>query len=52
MGRYDIITICEAPDEKVMTKVLLTIGSQGMVSTETLSALSAEEVKGIIQVIP
>jgi len=52
MGRYDIIAICEAPDEKVMTKVLLTIGSQGMVSTETLSALSAEEVEGIIRVIP
>ncbi len=52
MGRYDIIAICEAPDEKVMTRVLLAIGSQGMVSTETLSALSAKEVAAIVQVIP
>lgn len=52
MGRYDIVAICEAPDEKIMTKVLLTIGSRGMMSTETLSALSAEQVADIIQIIP
>jgi len=38
MGRYDIVTISEAPDDAVAAKIALTIGSAGNVTTETLRA--------------
>jgi uncharacterized protein with GYD domain len=52
MGRYDFVAICEAPDEEAMTKSLLTIGSGGAVSTETLTAISAEKGAEIIKSLP
>ena len=39
MGRYDIVTISEAPDDMAAAKVALAVGSAGNVSTETLRAL-------------
>ena len=52
MGRYDFVAIVEAPDEEAMTKSLLTIGSGGAVSTETLTAISAEKGAEIIKSLP
>jgi uncharacterized protein with GYD domain len=52
MGRYDFVAIFEAPDEEAMTKTLLTIGSAGAVSTETLTAISAEKGAEIIKSLP
>ena len=52
MGRYDFVAVCEAPDEEAMTKSLLTIGSMGSVSTETLTAISAEKGAEIIKSLP
>ncbi len=47
MGRYDFIVIAEAPNVKTAAGVLLAIGAQGNVSTETLHALSETEFKGV-----
>ena len=52
MGRYDFVAVCVAPDEEAMTKSLLTIGSGGAVSTETLTAISAEKGAEIIKSLP
>ncbi|UCG45527.1 MAG: GYD domain-containing protein [Candidatus Bathyarchaeota archaeon] len=41
MGRYDAVTIMEAPTEKDATKVLL--GFQGIIETETMVAIPREE---------
>ena len=48
MGRYDFILVAEAPNVKAAASVLLAIGSQGNVSTETLHALTEAEFKGVV----
>jgi uncharacterized protein with GYD domain len=44
--------IVEAPDENEMTLSLLAIGSQGNVSTETLTAIPSDKATEIIGKIP
>jgi len=46
LGRYDSVTILEAPDEKTAMKVL--IGVADLVSTETLVAISREDAKKLV----
>jgi uncharacterized protein with GYD domain len=48
MGRYDIVSIVEAPDEKAITALGLTIGKLGNVRTETLRAFSKADMDGIL----
>jgi uncharacterized protein with GYD domain len=44
LGQYDFVTIVEAPDEKVMAKVSVELGSRGTMSSQTLSAMPAGEL--------
>ncbi len=44
LGQYDFITVIEAPDDATMAKVSVELGSRGTMSTQTLSALEAEEL--------
>ena len=48
LGRYDVATIVEAPDEAAMTAFGLSIGALGNVRTETLRAFTAEEMGKIV----
>ena len=48
LGQYDFITIVEAPDEKTMAKVSVELGSRGTMSSETLSAIPAEEFADVL----
>ena len=43
-GRYDIVTIVEAPDESAAMSLNLSLGALGNVRTETLRAFSAAEM--------
>ena len=52
MGRYDIIMIMDAPDRQTATKIILTITSQGNVSTETLPAFPEDEYRKVISELP
>ena len=52
MGCYDIVIIVDAPSAEVTAKILLTITSQGNVSTETLTAFSEKEFRKIISELP
>ena len=52
MGRYDIVTISEAPDDAAAAKVALTVGSAGNVTTETLRAFTEDEYREIIAALP
>jgi uncharacterized protein with GYD domain len=42
-GRYDIVTIVEAPDESSAMSLSLSLGALGNVRTESLRAFSAAE---------
>ncbi len=52
MGRYDIVTISEAPDDTAAAKIALTIGSAGNVTTETLRAFTEDEYREIVAALP
>jgi uncharacterized protein with GYD domain len=41
LGRYDAVSIVEAPSEKIAMKILL--GLQDLVDTETMTAVPREE---------
>jgi uncharacterized protein with GYD domain len=44
LGRYDFVTIVEAPDDKTMAKVSVELGSRGTMSSETMAAMPSEEL--------
>ena len=52
MGQYDMVLIVQAPNAQVAAGLLLTIGSQGNVSTQTLRAFTEEEFKGVVASLP
>jgi uncharacterized protein with GYD domain len=52
MGRYDIVTISEAPDDDAAAQIALTIGSAANVTTETLRAVTEDEYREIVAALP
>lgn len=51
-GRYDMIAICEAPDEGVLARALLSVTSKGGITSETCRAFTEEEYRRIIGSLP
>jgi uncharacterized protein with GYD domain len=47
-GRYDILTILEAPDELSVMALSVSAGALGNIRTETLRAFSMEDVTKIV----
>jgi uncharacterized protein with GYD domain len=43
LGEYDFINVIEAPDEAVMARVSLELGSRGTSRYETMSAIPIDE---------
>ena len=52
MGRYDIVSISEAPDDQAAAKVALAIGSVGNVTTETLRAFTEDDYRAMVAALP
>ncbi len=52
LGRYDFVSIVEAPDDAMVSRLLLAIGSQGNVRTETLRAFTEDEYRKIVASLP
>lgn len=48
LGPYDLVAICEAPDDETATAAALAISSQGYVRTATMRAFTREEMSGIL----
>lgn len=49
MGRYDVVTIIDAPNDATATRLLLAAGSMGNVHTETMRAYTASEIGPIVK---
>ena len=45
MGQYDAVLIAEAPNDEVVTRLMLTISALGNVRTQTLSAITEAEYR-------
>ena len=47
-GQYDMVVIAEAPDDVSLAKAMLTLGSQGSLTSETCRAFTEAEYRQII----
>jgi uncharacterized protein with GYD domain len=47
-GRYDVVTIVDAPDEASFMSLTLSLGALGNVRTESLRAFSADEMTKVV----
>ena len=52
MGQYDLVLVAEAPDDETITKLVLSLGSNGNIRTETLRAYTEDEYRKIIAALP
>lgn len=48
LGRYDVVTVVDAPDDESLAGLLFSIGSLGNVRTQSLKAFEADEVERIL----
>jgi uncharacterized protein with GYD domain len=48
MGRYDVVMILEAADDKTVVSAMVGLAALGNVKTQTMRAFSAAEMKEII----
>jgi uncharacterized protein with GYD domain len=52
MGQYDMVLIVQAANAQVAASLILTVGSQGNVSTQSMRAFTEEEFKGLAASLP
>jgi uncharacterized protein with GYD domain len=52
LGPYDFCTVLEAPDERVMAKVVLVLGARGTLKTITLSAIPIDDFIAAVRPAP
>jgi uncharacterized protein with GYD domain len=48
MGKYDAVIISEFPDDEASAKFMLSTGSMGNISTQTLKAFTETEYRKIV----
>ena len=48
MGKYDIVTIIDAPSDEALANIALNTGSKGSVRTETMKAFTEHEFRNIL----
>ena len=48
LGQFDVAAIIDAPDDASVNALLLSLGTQGNVRTQTLRAFSADEMGQIL----
>ena len=48
LGRYDVVLTMEAPDDEVVTALMMKIGSLGNLRSETLRAFGETEIDSLI----
>src|SRR4051812_29167182 len=51
MGRYDLVCVIDAPDDETFAAGMLSLGSQGNVSTECLKTFSEDQFRKIVDSI-
>lgn len=52
LGEYDAVVIAQAPNDETMAKLLLSIGTLGNVSTQTLRAFTEDEFRKLVAGLP
>jgi uncharacterized protein with GYD domain len=52
MGQYDFVAITQGPNAATAARLLLAVGAQGNIRTETLRAFTEAEFKDIVAGLP
>ncbi len=52
MGQYDSVAIAQGPDAATAARLLLAVGAQGNLRTETLRAFTEAEFKDLVAGLP
>lgn len=52
LGAVDGAVVFDAPDDETATALMLSLGSQGNVQTQTARAFNAKEMEGILSKMP
>jgi uncharacterized protein with GYD domain len=52
MGKYDFVLIVQAKNAEVAAGLILSVGSQGNVSTQSMRAFTEEEFKELVAKLP
>ena len=52
LGRYDAVVVSEAPNDEVVAKLALALGSRGNVRSETLRAFTETEYRSLVAALP
>lgn len=52
IGQFDFVAIAELPDSKSLATIIMAIGMQGNVRTETLRAFTEGEFKELVAGLP
>jgi uncharacterized protein with GYD domain len=52
MGEYDFVSVYDAPDDQTMATRILTTAMNGLVTTQTMRALSEEEFGQVVGKLP
>ncbi len=52
MGQYDLVVISEGPDDETAMKLLMAIGAQGNVRSETMRAFTEDEYRELVAGLP
>jgi uncharacterized protein with GYD domain len=47
-GRYDMVAICEPPNEGILARALLSVTWKGNITSETCRAFTEQEYRQII----
>ena len=48
MGKYDIVTIIDAPNDEALASIVLSTGSKGNVRTETMKAFTEDQFRTMV----
>ena len=51
-GQYDFVAIIEAPSQDIMTTILFEIGRFSTVSSETMMAMTPEQLYAVVNKLP
>ena len=52
MGEYDMVVICEAPDDEAVARVTLKLGMSGTIHTKTMKAFPEPEYRKLVGSLP
>jgi uncharacterized protein with GYD domain len=52
MGPYDLVSIIEAPNDRIASALTLSVGAVGNVRSVTMPAYTKDEMAGILREVP